>query len=425
MSLARNWIKTNLGDTKFFKPLGTGIERFSGVKDYLSTSSIDGTRIVNVEEEVTFSHRPSRANLQPVQNTVWFARMRDTQKVLESNNYLCEHAILSTGFCGIQSDKVSSSFLKQYLLSNIFERQKDRYAEGSTQVALSNEKLGLIEIDFPISYFEQSKIAEILSSVDRAIDQTEALIAKQRRIETGTRRDLLARGIDENGILRSNTTHTFRDSLAGQIPAEWEESTIGEIGKWFSGGTPPKGNSRYWNGEIPWVCPKDMKKFEISSSIETITDFAVETGTRLMPIGTVFIVIRGMILAHTFPVGYATKPMAFNQDVKAVITNKSLVGRYLAYWLDSHSNKFLKLTTVATHGTKRFDMDEIFSIPIGFPLKDEQKRILNIMDQQQALIEQMLLCAQKLRSLKTGLMQDLLTCKVPITPLLNKAETAA
>ena len=61
---------------------------------------------------------------------------------------------------------------------------------------------------------EQAKIAEVLSTVDRAIEQTEALITKQQRIKTGLMQDLLTRGIDEHGNLRSEQTHEFKDSLA-------------------------------------------------------------------------------------------------------------------------------------------------------------------------------------------------------------------
>ena len=58
--------------------------------------------------------------------------------------------------------------------------------------------------------------------MDRAIEQTEALIAKQQRIKTGLMQDLLTRGIDEHGNLRSEQTHEFKDSPLGRIPVEWE-----------------------------------------------------------------------------------------------------------------------------------------------------------------------------------------------------------
>jgi type I restriction enzyme S subunit len=295
--------------------------------------------------------------------------------------------------------------------------------EATGVPSLSRELLYRLPIPTPPAT-EQSKIAEVLSTVDRAIAQTEALIAKQQRIKSGLMQDLLTRGIDEAGNLRSEATHAFKDSPLGRIPVEWDVVRFDDAGKWFSGGTPPKANARLWSGGVPWICPKDMKQLELSSSIDTITELAVTSGARMMPAGTVFIVIRGMILAHTFPVGYATRSMAFNQDVKGIIAKEGLNGRYLAYLLASQPHKFLKLTTTATHGTKRFDMDELGAVPLRIPSHDEQKVILRILDEQQDAIDRPQAQAKKLRSLKTGLMQDLLTGKVRVTPLLEQAEAA-
>ena len=76
---------------------------------------------------------------------------------------------------------------------------------------------------------EQAKIAEVLSTVDRAIEQTEALIAKQQRIKTGLMQDLLTRGIDEHGNLRSEQTNEFKDSPLGRIPVEWDARPLSEV----------------------------------------------------------------------------------------------------------------------------------------------------------------------------------------------------
>ena len=104
-------------------------------------------------------------------------------------------------------------------------KQWEPYLKGQTSGSgiphidkeiLSN--LAIIEFDLR----EQGKIAKVLSTVDRAIEQTEALIAKQQRIKTGLMRDLLTRGIDEHGDLRSAQIHKFKDSPLGRIPVEWE-----------------------------------------------------------------------------------------------------------------------------------------------------------------------------------------------------------
>ena len=76
---------------------------------------------------------------------------------------------------------------------------------------------------------EQVKIGEILSTVDHAIEQTEALIAKQERVKTGLMQDLLTHGIDEHGNLRYESTHQFKDSSLGRIPVEWDAKPLSTI----------------------------------------------------------------------------------------------------------------------------------------------------------------------------------------------------
>ncbi len=311
-----------------------------------------------------------------------------------------------------------------YLLYNLSFRYSELRSRsaGGGRAGLTKTILEQLPLPLPAAVPEQSKIAEVLSTVDRAIEQTEALTAKQQRIKTGLTQDLLTRGIDEHGNIRSEKTHKFKDSPLGRIPVEWDPMPFGSCGQWFSGGTPSKTIRRFWGGGVPWVCPKDMKQFELHQSIDTITGDAVAAGARLMPTGTVFIVIRGMILAHTFPVGVSTTEVAFNQDVKAIVPKQGLMGRYLAYWLSSHSHQFLKLATTATHGTKRFDMDELQAALVGVPLPNEQKHIVRIFDEQQSVIERLQGLTAKLQAEKRGLMKDLLTGDRRVTALLGSPE---
>ena len=344
--------------------------------------------------------------------------------VLSSRAPIGYVAIPTVPFCtnqGCKSIALHNSYHSEfvyYAVTAAVPRLK-RLGEGTTFAEISKSALAKAEVVLPIDKAEQAKIAEVLSTVDRAIEQTEALIAKQQRIKTGLMQDLLARGIDEQGNLRSEQTHEFKDSPLGRISVEWDPMPFGSCGQWFSGGTPSKAIRRFWGEGVPWVCPKDMKQFELHQSIDTITGDAVATGARLMPTGTVFIVIRGMILAHTFPVGVSTTEVAFNQDVKAIVPKQGLMGRYLAYWLSSHSHQFLKLATTATHGTKRFDMDELQAALVGVPLPNEQKHIVRIFDEQQSVIERLQGLTAKLQAEKRGLMKDLLTGDRRVTALLG------
>jgi type I restriction enzyme S subunit len=93
---------------------------------------------------------------------------------------------------------------------------------------LMNNVMANIELSLPDNKKEQEQIADVLSTIDRAIAQTEAIIAKQQRIKTGLMQDLLTKGIDENGNIRSEATHEFKDSAIGRIPEEWNMSSLAE-----------------------------------------------------------------------------------------------------------------------------------------------------------------------------------------------------
>lgn len=105
----------------------------------------------------------------------------------------------------------------------------------------------------------------------------------------------------------------------GQMPAHWRVTKMWDVAQATSGGTPAKETTRYWDGDIPWVSPKDMKRRFIDSSEDTVSAAAVsETGLKLVANPAVLVVVRGMILAHSFPVGITRVPVTINQDMKAL-----------------------------------------------------------------------------------------------------------
>ena len=119
------------------------------------------------------------------------------------------------------AEELDSIYLAKQLSTSQVTRYFSLHASGSTRYGLPVGAIESLEIPTP-PVPEQTKIAEILSTVDRAIEQTEALIAKQQRLKTGLMQDLLTRGIDQHGNLRSEQTHKFKDSQLGRIPVEWE-----------------------------------------------------------------------------------------------------------------------------------------------------------------------------------------------------------
>jgi type I restriction enzyme S subunit len=135
--------------------------------------------------------------------------------------------IIGRGLAAISGSSVDSEYLEHYLQ---FEANRfQSVSQGSTFEAINSSELKNWLIEHPEAPSEQGKIGEILSTVDRVIEQTESLIAKQQRIKAGLMQDLLTRGIDEQGNLRSEETHVFKDSPLGRIPEEWDVNTLNEV----------------------------------------------------------------------------------------------------------------------------------------------------------------------------------------------------
>lgn len=158
--------------------------------------------------------------------------------------------------------------------------------------------------------------------------------------------------------------------------------------KFFSGGTPTKGKNDYWNGEIPWFSPKDIKSFELVSSQDRISEIAVrESATRLVKPGTILVVGRSGVLAHTLPVGIVRQLSTFNQDIKAIVPSDDYDPEYVALYLTSRQSFVLK------EGVKRgptvhsliSDFIEELEIP-DIPI-DHQRQIAARLKAQLAVVE--------------------------------------
>jgi type I restriction enzyme S subunit len=201
----------------------------------------------------------------------------------------------------------------------------------------------------------------------------------------------------------------YKQTEMGVIPEEWEVEPLGSVGHWFSGGTPSMINDLFWNGEIPWVSAKDMKVARLRDSILHVTEKAVGNGTRLASSGAVLMVVRGMILAHTLPVAVATRPVAFNQDMKAMVARAGIDSEFILLWLQCNAQRVLVIATEATHGTKRIPSQDLFSMKIALPLPLEQRAIAGALSDVDELIGALDQLIAKKRDLKQAAMQQLLT----------------
>ena len=289
-------------------------------------------------------------------------------------------------------------------------------ASGSTRYGLPISAIEDVEIPTPPKP-EQTKIAEILSTVDRAIEQTEALIAKQQRIKTGLMQDLLTRGIDEHGNLRSEQTHEFKDSPLGRIPMEWDWKVLGLIIEIIDCKhyTPA-----YVEDGIPVIRPRNIKDsgFDLAD-LDYVTEkgYAFLTDKHEPSDGDIVFSRNASFGVPVYVEGMGQ--FCIGQDV-VVMRRKAVDTRFIFNALKSNpiNRQIMNVSGGSTFG--RIDLGAIRNLKVAFPKgDDEQVEIAKRLSKCDVARQMVELELAKLHSLKTALMQDLLTGRKRVLPLLE------
>jgi type I restriction enzyme S subunit len=168
---------------------------------------------------------------------------------------------------------------------------------------------------------------------------------------------------------------------------KWPVAPLFKIVRIVGGGTPAKANSAFWSGEIPWVSPKDMISRDIWETQDHISENAVaESATQLVPAGSVLIVARSGILVRFVPIAIAHVPVTLNQDMKAFLpTTEALDNQFLAYFLESRSSELLASFVKRGATVHSLDMNKLQQLQVPIPAPLEQRRIVQIIDQADAL----------------------------------------
>jgi type I restriction enzyme S subunit len=322
--------------------------------------------------------------------------------------------------------ELCNDYLKHYLTSEFFQNLMRQHSSGTTATGIQRAKLETLPVKFPISKTEQTKIAEILSTMDQAIEQTEALIAKQQRIKTGLMQDLLTRGIDEHGNLRSEQTHQFKDSPLGRIPVEWEVSDLEAITEFVTSGS--RGWAKYYStdGAI-FLRIGNLTRNHINLRLDDIAlvnppkssegkRTTVSAGDLLISITADLGVIG--VIPERFGEAYVNQHIALVRLLHTRVNQ-----RFIGWFLSSRrgQTQFEKLNESGAKAGLNLPTVRRLLVPImGL---SEQTRIVEILDSNTQKTNDYHLRFHKLRSLKTALMQDLLTGKKRVTPLLEPEAT--
>lgn len=186
---------------------------------------------------------------------------------------------------------------------------------------------------------------------------------------------------DINAISDEFKAIVNRDKVGGSFlgMGGWRSIALKDAAKWLSGGTPPKDNADYWGGSIPWISAKSMKGNRFNDSELKLTEAGLKKGSRLAPKNAVLLLVRGSMLHQRIPIGIATKQVAFNQDVKAIIPKDDFLPLYFLYSLSGREQELLDKVENTGIGAGKLDTSVLYQMKIFCPPIEEQKAIAHIL----------------------------------------------
>lgn len=317
--------------------------------------------------------------------------------------------------------KLTDAYRSDYVYYSLklLEYYLKAQTSGSGIPHVDKEVLGnLLISSFELS--EQTAIAQILSTVDKAIEQTEAIIAKQQRIKTGLMQDLLTKGIDEHGNIRSEQTHKFKDSPLGRIPVEWDCPSINDIAIHVGSGVTPKGGESVYTKEgIIFIRSQNVSFQGLLLDDVAFIPFDIHKKMKRSQIYQfdILLNITGASIGRCCPVPVNFSEANVNQHVCAIRINNS--DEFLATYISNVLESYIGQTQIekfnAGGNREGLNYQQIRSFYVPMPPPNEIREISRQMKLMGKSISKGKNNLKKLDHLKTGLMQDLLTGKVRVS----------
>lgn len=325
---------------------------------------------------------------------------------LFENASINEHVFLLRGKNGL----LDNGFLYYYLLSDYGQRQIKNKISGSAQPGLNSRFINEFILYISKDISEQRQIAYFISTIDNAITLTEQLISKNKSLKSGLLHDLLSFGIDKHGNLRSEETHQFKESPLGRIPVEWDASTIQKsclVRNQYRKPISQDVRARMM-GEYRYYGPTGILDYLNEYLVEGKYVLLGEDGDHF--------------LKYLFQEQTILVEGKFNVNNHAHILEgtKSCLTEWIHLFFN-HRDITLFLTRQGA-GRYKLNKNSLLNLCIAIPPIQEQREILKRFTSLKIKHQNDISQLSKLQSLKTGLMQDLLSGKVrlPVELLLRE-----
>jgi type I restriction enzyme S subunit len=382
----------------------------------LSTKWVD----VTAESITAQGIRHSNAKLIPAGTVVMSFKLSIGKIAITTRDMYSNEAIAAFY---VDEEHVKPAWLYYALPRAASQTVTDIAIKGAT---LNKSKLRQMETVLPLPV-EQTKIADVLSLIDAATRATELLVEKLKLAKQGLLHNLLTRGIDDNGELRDpiRNPEQFKDSSLGLIPRTWElhplhsclvgSPTNGlykparEIGR----GTILVGQTSFTDDYlVDWTA---VRRANVSLAEKSY--YGLREGDIL--VSRVFATVAGVGLPVL--VANMIEDAVFESNMMRLRANpQQVMVRFLLEALLSHTTRRFISAGANASNQASVNQQVLNAIPLLLPPPAEQIRILSIVEEAERRLHQETVSASKLRLIKQGLAEDLLTGRVRVTPLIEK-----
>ncbi|MDQ0802749.1 restriction endonuclease subunit S [Priestia megaterium] len=330
---------------------------------WLAISDMKSKYVYKTKEEITdLAIQETKIKVVPKNTVIMSFKLSIGKLAITQEEIYTNEAIAS--FPIISSDKITPDYLFYALKTLKWDSLTDRAVKGAT---LNKAKLNQLKIPLPT--------LEVQHRIVKILKKAEELIEKQR-----------SRVSALSSLLQSVFLDNFGDPLINSY--EYETDQLMNICVDIKGGgTPSKSKPEYYNGNIPWVTPKDMKRVLIEDSIDHINSQGIENSSaKLIPVNSLLMVIRSGILKKHLPVAINKKEVSLNQDMKAFILNKEVITpEYLLLFFQNYQKKLLSQVRSVT--ADNLDFNQIKRIEVPIPPIDKQKEFVYIFNKINSLIQ--------------------------------------
>lgn len=288
--------------------------------------------------------------------------------------------------------RLSSDFLFQFTFTQQYWKWIDLTSTRSGQPGINSKELASMELYLPVKD-EQQKIADCLSSLDDLIEATAQKVRALEKHKKGLMQQLFPAEGKNVPDLR------FPEFQGTSV---WDEKKLGKIGNFIGGGTPNTTNPEYWDGEILWYTPTEIKNGYLKSSNRKITKQGLKNSSaKLLPKGAILITTRATI----GDVAISKKECTTNQGFQSLVVNDSEINLFWFYWIIQHKEELIKKASGSTF--KEIGKNEIINIIAYSAKKQEQQKIADCLSSIDELIEATTRKIEVLKEHKKGLMQQL------------------